>query len=145
MGIRTKPQLPDFGRMGADHALLDIAGWTFRSANVHRFFAAVKKAERRKARHGIRVVPEPRNRHDPNAIAVHGFADVRSWFRTKRMQFRLGYVPAEIAAELQDDLLSRGVPISAELYSLYRRDDYHEIRIVILAPPGFSVKARQKR
>lgn len=125
--------------------LLNVAGWTFRAANVERFFAAVRKAEADGRPYGVRVRPEPHNAHDPLAIAVYGFASVKRWLRSPRIEeWHIGYVPADQAAAIHRDMLSKGMPIEAELYTLYLQDDYREVRFFVLAPPGNSEKARRK-
>jgi hypothetical protein len=125
--------------------LLEVAGWTFRKANVERFFAAVRKAEASGTLYGVRVRPEPDNAHDPCAIAVDGFALVKRWFRSPMLaEWHLGYVPVEEAAKIHQDLLANGTPIEGELYSLYARDDYREMRFFVLAPPGNGVEKRRR-
>jgi hypothetical protein len=127
-------------------ALLTVAGSNHRRADVERFFNAVRAAETRSLLYGVRLILEPENRHDPNAIAVYGFAEGKGWFgKSKVRSWHVGYLPAEDAADVQSNILGRGLPIEAELYSLYANNDYREIRIFVLAPPGNSESARRRR
>jgi HIRAN domain-containing protein len=68
----------------------------------------------------LRLVPEPDNEHDPNAIAI--------WNEARTLQ--AGYVPAEVAP---------GVPHDWQAVSLWEFRDSGGDRIglrVLLAPPA---------
>jgi hypothetical protein len=133
------------------------SGKTFTMANVieqvhaHRradainFANAVRKAEQQRLFYGLRLESEPNNPHDANAIKVWGTAERKGWFGTvRRDEWHLGYVDAANASELKADLIARGIKIDVELYSVFVDDDYIDVKMIILAPPGHSQKVRMK-
>lgn len=124
--------------------MTEVVGWQYRRRDVARFCKAVCKAERRGEIYGLRIERQPKNVHDANAIAVYGQASVQSLFRGSRLQeWHIGFVDRTLAAELVADLCERGLPIAAEMYSIYISNaGFHEIRFFVLAPPGWSVKKR---
>jgi hypothetical protein len=67
----------------------------------------------------IALVPEPDNEHDPHAIGV--------WDAERRLQ--VGYVPAELARELE-------LPLQALALWEWREDDRRVGLRIILAPPS---------
>jgi hypothetical protein len=115
-----------------------IVGIQHRRNDVEAFCQAVHSAERGGQLYGVNLRPEPHNTHDRNAIAVDGFAGGRKW--------HVGYLDRNTAEEINRDLLSKGVPIDGELYAIWIADDgYIEIKVIVLAPPGNSMKVRLKR
>lgn len=110
------------------------------------FSKAVEKAERKGLRYGVRLEPQPDNPHDRQAIAVYGFAERSGLFKRKPGEWHIGFIPADLAAEITTELLSDGIPIAAELYSVFEgTDDFFDVKIIVLAPPGHGVKARSRR
>ena len=67
----------------------------------------------------VALVAEPENEHDPHAIAV--------WDAERRLQ--VGYVPADLAAELE-------LPLQAFSLWEWREDDRRVGLRIILAPPA---------
>lgn len=138
----------DTGRFGTDRhkpvgawvqttMTVSVTGIQHRKSAVGAFCRAVRQATKNQARYGVRLRPEPGNQHDPNAIAVDGFAGSGSW--------HIGYLSRDLAKEIRDDLLDKGVPIDAELYNIWVGDnDFTEINVIVLAPPGHGMKARVK-
>lgn len=137
------------GRFGADRhkprgewvqttTVVAVVGIQYRRSEVTKFCRAVQAAERsKKVHYGVRLRPEPTNPHDANAIAVDGVVENQRW--------HVGYLDRDTADELNRDLISMGVPIAAELYNLWVGDDgYADIKIIILAPPGYGMKTRLK-
>ena len=50
-----------------------------------------------------------------------------------------------MAAEIIEDLVRKNIPVVAELYSIYEGSDgFLDFKIIVLAPPGHSVKVRQR-
>lgn len=126
--------------------LIEVVGLNHRPGEVAKFFSAVRKAERKGLSYGIMVVPEPNNPHDRNAIKVIGFAESKPLFGgLMRREWHVGYVERDMAAEVTEALLANRIPISAELYRLYEGNDYREIQMFVLAPPGNSYSTRTKR
>lgn len=122
---------------------LSVAGVRHRRGAVDAFCRAVEAAERKGHFYGVALRPAPDNRHDPNAIEVIGVVDVKPWLgpvRAKR--WHVGFLDRETAAELQAELLGKGVPIAGELYSIYRSAGFVDIKVIVLAPPGFSHSRR---
>ena len=66
----------------------EVAGVLYRKESVERLLKF-------KAPY-LRLMAEPKNPHDRNAIKVIGCA--KGWFRTKT--FHLGYIPADLAAKI---------------------------------------------
>ena len=145
---RPTPALPS-GKFGLDRhrpegkwvqatPLLNVAGLHHRRDQVGSFLSAVAIAERKRAPYGIELRPEPENPHDPNAIRVYGRAGGHEW--------HIGFIDADTARDVNEDILARGLPIAGEMYSIWRGDDgYIDIKVFVLAPPGNSEKARRKR
>lgn len=128
-------------------ATLSVVGLQFRRGAVEGFCRAVTKAEAKGRWYGVDVRPNPRNQHDPNAIEVFGVVDVKPWFgRVKRQAWHVGFIDRDTAAGLARDLTGRNLPIAGELYSIYRgHDDFVDIKVLILAPPGNSQSKRARR
>lgn len=106
---------------------------------------AVKKAEARRLPYGLMLERQPNNPHDKNAIAIFGVADVRTLFGTKRREWHIGFVPADVSADVVTNLIDEGVPVAVELYRIYEgRDGYLDVKFFILAPPGYSYSKRTK-
>lgn len=137
------------GRFGKDrHAppgqwvqttmMLKVAGVMHRRDAATAFANSIRISERSGAAYGVEVEPEPENPHDRNAVAVYGVARGSRW--------HVGYLDAHTAEEINRDLISKGIPIAAELYEIWVGDDgFIDIKIIVLAPPGNSLKARLKR
>jgi hypothetical protein len=139
---------PQPGRFGKDrHAtpgawvqttmMIKVKGIQHRGSAVGAFATAVQAAERHRAYYGVTLKPEPGNSHDKNAIAVYGIASGAEW--------HLGYLDAYTAEEINRDLVSKGIPIAAELYEIWVSDEgFIDVKIIVLAPPGYGHKARVK-
>lgn len=140
-----RPSLPS-GKFGQDRhkpegkwvqttTTLKVAGVRHRQDAVHDFMRAVARAQGGSTRYGVNLRPDPTNAHDKNAIAVDGYAGSDRW--------HIGFLDRDTAAELHRDLISNGIRIDAELYSLWRGDDgYVDVNVIVLAPPGHSMKKR---
>jgi hypothetical protein len=128
--------------------LIEVAGIQFRKSEVRKFARALIKADRQDHVYGLKLHVEPDNPHDPNAIAVFGVAIYDGWFRRKKCgKWHVGYVPAEVAADVTVNLVLQDVPIAAELYSIFhgdKGDDYWDIKFFVLAPPGNSASKRER-
>ncbi|WP_309085735.1 HIRAN domain-containing protein [Chelativorans sp.] len=112
-----------------------VVGLQHRQDAVRSFVMAVALAEGEGQRYGVRLRPDPANPHDKNAIAVDGYVSMDRW--------HIGFLDRVTAKELHRDLISVGIPIEAELYSLWRGDDgYIDVNLIVLAPPGHSMKKR---
>ena len=45
-----------------------------------------------------------------------------------------------------EEFVSKGVPIAAELYSIYEgKNGFLDFKVIILAPPGNSLSKRERR
>lgn len=123
-----------------------VVGIQHRRGAAEAFAIAAERAGRDGRIYGVRLKREAANRHDSNAIAVHGFADVRGWFGRRRREWHIGYLPRELAAELMRDLLLRNVPVAAELWSIYRGESgFLDFNVIVLASPGHGEKVRKRR
>jgi len=123
----------------------EVAGVQFRKADAKAFADSAKSAEKKKRYYGVLLQHEPDNPHDRNAIAVFGLAEVKSLFRIDLRKWHIGYLPADLAAELCRELLNRGVPIAAELYSIYEgRQGFLDFKFIVLAPPFNSLSKRTR-
>lgn len=128
---RHKPE----GKWVQTTTTVKVAGLRHRRGAVNAFLQGVANAEGGKQLYGVRVRPDPSNKHDRNAIAVDGFVGERVW--------HIGFLDRDTAEEITRDLVSKGIPISAELYSLWHGDDgYIDVNIIILAPNGYSMRKR---
>jgi hypothetical protein len=96
-----------------------VVGISHRHKAATAFAAAVERAERTGLHYGLQLELDPGNPHDQNAIKVWGVATRRRiFFGATERSWHIGYVAAELAEELQRDLISRGLPIAAELYAV---------------------------
>lgn len=127
-------------------ALEEVWGIKHRKNNARAFCHAVKDADKAGLEYGVALAPQPENPEDSNAIAVLGQCMVKPWFRAPRLkEWHVGYVRRDLASELQDEFLSKDVPIASELYEIFEQRDFYEIKFFILAPPGNSHSARLRR
>ncbi|GGZ39258.1 hypothetical protein [Asticcacaulis endophyticus] len=121
-----------------------VAGIPHRLPYVRSWLKAVKRAERQGLYYGLELIPEPLNSHDENAIQVVGLVE-RNWpFMAPVIEsYHIGYVPAFTAAELQTDIISQGLRLGGELYSIYIEVTGHiDVKFVALAPPGYEYTER---
>lgn len=126
--------------------LLDVVGVQHRKADALAFARAVQTAEQKGWLYGVRLEPEPSNRHDPNAIKVIGYAPAKALFGTpSERSWHIGYVPREIAQELVEDLFSQNHPCAAELYGVYVGHDFIDIEFFVLVPKGSPGATRTAR
>jgi hypothetical protein len=120
-------------------------GVQHRRSAAKAFARAVRAAERQDLHYGVEPAPEPSNRYDRNAIAIYGVATHKGWFRMRTGRWHIGYVDRETAAAITQALLLRRIPISAELYSVYEGErGYLDFKIILLAPPGYGTKRRER-
>ncbi len=122
-----------------------VVGVHYRKPDAASFAKAAKNAESQGCIYGVRLQLEPDNLVDKNAIMVWGVAETKGWLgRIKQAEWHIGYLPAELAAEIQHDLISIGVPVAAELYSIFEEGDFLEFSIIVLAPKGFGHSSRER-
>lgn len=115
--------------------VVQVAGVQHRRNAAEAFCMAVHSSEQSRRPYGVLLRPDPGNAHDPNAIAVHGFAEGKTW--------HVGFLDRDTASAITRDLLANSVAIDAELYAIWIADDgYIEIKLIVLAPPGHSMKKR---
>lgn len=118
--------------------VLEVKGIHHRRGSAEAFCRAVMRAELSDQIYGARLRPEPSNRYDRNAIAVDGFVADRTW--------HIGYLDRDTAAELNRDLIAKGLRIGAQLYAIWISPaGYIEVKVIVLAPPGHSLKSRLKK
>ncbi len=79
----------------------------------------------------VSMKPEPRNRHDRNAIAVYGQGVAGLIFKRRKKLF-LGYVPADLAKQIADN----GLKSVARIYlnQIDINDPYYHVKISISVP-----------
>lgn len=100
---------------------VSVVGVQHRKADAKGFAKAARKAEAKRLQYGVQLEHQPNNRHDRNAIAVYGVAERKGWFRSGVKEWHIGYLDRELAAELVEDLVSKTLPVAAELYLDLRR------------------------
>lgn len=134
---------PD-GRWVQTTAAESVVGIHHRKRDAIAFAKAARKAEQRGLVYGVHLEHQPNNPHDRNAIAVFGVADVKGWFRRRTGEWHIGYLDRDLAADIVRDLVSKGLPVAAELYSIYEGNDgFLDFKVIVLAPPGYSTKKRR--
>lgn len=122
-----------------------VVGVHHRKANAVAFARAARKAEAQGLIYGVELEHRPDNRHDPNAIAVIGIAEWKGWFRRGVERWHIGYLDRDIAAEIVADLVSKDIPVAAELYSICEgQEGYLDFKVIVLAPPGYSASTRER-
>lgn len=125
---------------------IPVVGIQHRKNDANSFVSAVRKAERTRLRYGVQVEHQPGNKHDPNALAVYGYADFKGWFRSGTSRWHVGFLDRDSAEELARDLIAHSVPLELELYHIWIGDTgFVDIKVIVLAPPGFGLKARLRR
>lgn len=87
-------------------------------------FAAFKKQH-------LSMKPEPRNKHDPHAVAVFGHGITGLVFKTRKKVF-LGYVPADLAQSLADNDLQSVARI--HLNQIDINGEYFHVKFSISIP-----------
>jgi hypothetical protein len=119
--LRFLPDIPDGMRiLVADE---EVAGIQHRISNA--------KAFAKGSNHDLLLEPEPRNRHDPNAIKVIGV--YKGWFFTHRVH--IGYVPADVARIVAErGLVDRVCPRLKNIWWGGYVRDYIVVRFDILEP-----------
>ena len=105
---------------------VSVAGVQYRHADTETFVRGADHAAAHGWLSGVTLRWERENRHDPNAIAIHGFWIVQRqrWFRKpvkERRTAHIGYVPAEIAAKVAPRI-DAGETIVADLRRWYQRE-----------------------
>jgi len=83
---------------------MDVAGAVFR-------MKAIKKAFSGKSLN-LSIVPEPKNKHDKNALKV--VATIKGFFGKKNLH--IGYIPREIAADIADKPYTNILPRPKEIW-----------------------------
>jgi hypothetical protein len=81
----------------------DIAGIHHYKEEALEFFHGAQACEKKDRFYACMLMPEPSNRFDKNAIAVWGVWTEKKWFKTKQRQEKIGYIPAEFAAEVAEN------------------------------------------
>ena len=70
----------------------------------------------------------------------------RGLFGKKYKEWMIGYLDRDTAVLTHAELLDKGLPIDAELYSIYESEKgFLDFTILVLAPPGNSVSRRHKK
>lgn len=115
-----------------------VAGVQHHLEDALAFAKAVQGAERNGTFYGAELKPEPTNKFDHNAIAVYGVVGRQRW--------HIGYLDAFTAEEVTNDLVKNGLAIACQLYSIYvGENDYMDVTVIVLAPPGNGLKARLRK
>lgn len=125
--------------------ILDVVGIQHRRADAEAFAGAAQKAEAKRLEYGIGLQWEPDNPHDPNAIAVIGIAQSKRWLSpVQTSEWKVGYLPREVSAEIVARLIQLGLPVGAVLHEIKTNDDggYLDIRVVVLGPKGQGRKVK---
>jgi hypothetical protein len=123
-----------------------VVGIQYRKADAVAFARAAQRAGQRRLIYGVELERQPDNPHDSNAIAVFGLAERKRFFGRTVDRWQIGYLERDLAAEIVHDLVSKGIPMAAELYSIYEgTDDFLDFKVIVLAPPGHSMKARLRQ
>ena len=116
--------------------MLEVVGTFYREQNFISFANAAAAAEKNNNLYGLRLVPEPNNHVDKNAIKVIGFIKKKGLFGgLLKRNWHIGYVDAITAKVINKNYLSHNVNIIAELNSIYS-DGRNEFR-----PPWYKILA----
>lgn len=120
-----------------------VVGVHYRKADAVAFAHAAQKAEAKGLVYGVELEHRPDNPHDGNAIAVVGIAEEKGWFSRRLGRWHIGYLDRDLASEIISDLVSNGIAVAAQLYSIYEgKDGFLDFKVIVLAPPGYSTKTR---
>ena len=117
--------LPDTNTWRQWGSTFDLAGASYRKAEIASYLQKAIRADQSDEPHGLALVREPDNPHDHNAIAVHG------WVGSPNQSAMIGYIPAEIAtsiAEIPD------MPVACKLYGVKTNNDYIDVILILMIP-----------
>lgn len=79
----------------------------------------------------VKLVPEPKNKFDPNAIAV--YAQVRAWFTLfLKADVHIGYVKRDRAEFFTRQMREGGRIVSATVKSMYTDQDHPRVSLVVV-------------
>lgn len=100
---------------------------------------------RRFVRDGMDVylVPEPHNKHDPNAIAV--FIEVKRWFFFGPFRYQIGYLSERWAKSFTKRFASGGEIVEAYVRSHYAPEDKTFPRVSIEAVGNWPPSAQKAK
>ena len=116
-----------------------VVGVDDRKPDAHAFAEAAAKAEKLGVAYGLRLEFEAGNPRGSNSIRVFGYAETRGWIgKARQTEWHIGYLSEELAAELQKDVISAGLPISAELLGIFEEGEHLDFSLIVLAPKGFE-------
>lgn len=78
----------------------------------------------------VYLIPEPNNRHDPNAIAVH--LRLRKWYTLFiKTSLQIGYIKRDRAATFTRKMNEGGKILSAHIHSMDTYDKHPRVSIEI--------------
>ncbi|TMV02549.1 hypothetical protein FGK63_20170 [Ruegeria sediminis] len=109
----------------------EVAGTHHRKGEVLDFLSAAEIASSRGRSFGVKLVPDPINQYDKNALKVVGFVDAKEFF--------IGFVPRDIAEKAAS--LPAGMPTAAELKQAKIGHSKIIVSVAGLIPP---VKVRRE-
>jgi hypothetical protein len=136
---------PDAQHTRCSHPLA-VIGLKERIASFIAFADAADHAAKKGLRFGLEIEPDPSNTLTANALKVIGVAQSKSWLgKLSAQQWDLGHIWHVAADEIHRDLVAKGVPIAAELYSIHYDKDDPEVKLYILAPKEHSASKRRGR
>ncbi|MFI8480145.1 HIRAN domain-containing protein [Pseudomonas sp. NPDC078700] len=79
----------------------------------------------------IRLVPEPNNQYDENAIAV--YIDVRAWFTLfMKTEVQIGYIKRDKAAFFRRKMHEGGRIVSAKVKSMYTDREHPRVSVQVV-------------
>lgn len=100
---------------------------------------AAEKAHKKKLRFGADIMEAL---DGSGRIDVVGVAQTKSFFgKVSAKQWILGHIWGEVAKEMRERYVDKGVQIASELYSVHYDRSDPEVKIYILVPKGAKAKS----
>lgn len=79
----------------------------------------------------VKLVPEPSNPYDPNAIAV--YLPVRAWFTLfLRTEVHIGYIKRDRAATFSKRINEGGKILSSVIKSMYTEQNHPRVSLTVI-------------
>lgn len=114
---------------------VSVAGTERHARNVRTFAKAVEKAEKRGRAYGVALARQPQFRGTTDAVAVFGYAEVKTLFGLSRQRWIIGYVPGTVARKVEPGGTHSSEELGAQLQAIYSGlGDFYEIRFSLMVP-----------
>lgn len=125
--------------------VLSVQGLAANVNAVIAFADAAEAARQKGLRFGIDLAAEDADHPERGLLVVAG-AETKGFFGSRKVShWPLGHLASKVVSEIHEDLISKGIPIAAELSGIHYDRADPDVKIYILAPRGHSARERGRR